>query len=293
MDNKIKISACVVLYNPENYIIPNICMDLNQISHLYIIDNSDLINYNSSFEKDNITYIKNNENKGVASALNQAANLAIAQGFDYLLTLDQDSTLDSHLVERYMHYLHSNNNKFLGWLSPHYIYEEYSGQKGRNDDYPISISMTSGSLLNLKAYKQIGPFIDNFFIDYIDIEYCLRLRKEGFEIIKIHEAIIYHNLGIIYGRKFLFMNISVTNHSPLRLYYRTRNRFFVYKTYLKYFPIFVLKDLIVFFNELIKILLYEKNKIEKYKWIIKGFVAFLENKMGKYENLTDTCVFNK
>jgi rhamnosyltransferase len=284
MGDNIRISACIVLYNPGENIFSNIFLNLTHISHLYIIDNSESSGYGKVFEKENITYIKNTGNKGVAFALNQAANLAIADGFKYLLTLDQDSTLDIHFVNQFINYLNSNNTDFLGLLSPHYLYEKYSNPPKMKRNHPIRFTMTSGSLLNLEAYKKGGPFLDELFIDYIDIEYCLRLRKKGYDIIKIHDAYLYHNLGSIQGRKFLFRKISVTNHSPLRLFYRTRNRFFVYKLYIIEFPGFVVTDLIIFINELIKIIFYEKNKIEKYKWIVKGFCCFLNNKMGKYES---------
>ena len=38
-------------------------------------------------------------------------------------------------------------------------------------------------MYNLKIYKQVGLFRDDFFIDYIDTEYCLRIRQQGFNII--------------------------------------------------------------------------------------------------------------
>jgi len=283
MHNNIKISGCVVLYNPGENILYNINLILNQINRLYVIDNSDQNKYEILLDNNNISYIKNYENRGVASALNQAARQSIIDGYNYLLTIDQDSLLDPHLIDNYIKYLQSNKSDRLGLLSPNYLYKEYSKNLVRKSDYYILLSMTSGSLLNLDAYKKVGPFLEKLFIDYVDFEYCLRLRNKGFTIIKIHNANICHNLGSIQERKFLFRKISITDHSPLRLFYRTRNRFYVYKLYLKHFPVFVLRDLIVFSNELIKIFFYEKNKIEKYKWILKGFKYFLKNKMGKYE----------
>jgi rhamnosyltransferase len=284
MYNNIKISACVVLYNPGENIFNNVNLILEQIQYLYIIDNSDLDKCKLLFDKENISYFKNKGNKGIATALNQAARQAIADGFNYLLTMDQDSILDPHLIDNYIKYLHSNISDRVGLLSPNYLYKEYSNNTRQGRNYTVLLSMTSGSLLNLTAFKIIGPFVEELFIDYVDFEYCLRLGKKGYNIIKVHNANIYHNLGSMQQRKFLFRKVSITNHSPLRLFYRTRNRFYIYKSYLKDFPVFVIKDLFVFINELIKILFYEKSKREKFRWILKGFNYFLKKKMGKYES---------
>jgi rhamnosyltransferase len=284
MYNNIKISACVVLYNPGENIFNNVNLILEQIQYLYIIDNSDLDKCKLLFDKENISYFKNKGNKGIATALNQAARQAIADGFNYLLTMDQDSILDPHLIDNYIKYLHSNISDRVGLLSPNYLYKEYSNNTRQGRNYTVLLSMTSGSLLNLTAFKIIGPFVEELFIDYVDFEYCLRLGKKGYNIIKVHNANIYHNLGSIQQRKFLFRKVSITNHSPLRLFYRTRNRFYIYKSYLKDFPVFVIKYLFFLINELIKILFYEKSKREKFRWILKGFNYFLKKKMGKYES---------
>ena len=282
MNNNIKISACVILYNPGGYIVQNIKLIINQVQKLYIIDNSDVNDYQSAFGNKNIAYIKNNENKGIASALNQAAVIALADGYDYLLTLDQDSLPEMDLIEKYSNYINTNNSDCIGLLSPNYIYKDFSKPQKKLFDHPVLVALTSGSLLNLHAYDKCGPFKDEYFIDYVDYEYCLRLRNKGFQIIKIWNAFINHSLGSIKTGKFLFVKVSVTNHSPLRLFYRTRNRFSVYSQYFTSHPFFVFRDFIVFLNELVKILFFEDNKFEKYKLIIAGFYCFLRNKMGRY-----------
>jgi GT2 family glycosyltransferase len=45
--------------------------------------------------------------------------------------------------------------------------------------------MSSGNLLNLAAFKQVGAYNESFFIDYVDHEYCLRLKKKRFSILTL------------------------------------------------------------------------------------------------------------
>lgn len=282
----IKIAAAIILYYPSENFSANLSSVAEQVDKIFLVNNSETeilkdIKNNPYAEKlENINFYKN---LGVAAALNLAAEIAIKQGFNYLLTLDQDSRVQPDLIKNFINYIRNNNFSMIGILAPNYLYKNYLERGEKKYDHPVLLTMTSGSLLNLEAYKKAGPFMDALFIDYVDFEYCLRLRKKGFKIIKIHNANIYHNLGSIQERKFLFRKISITNHSPLRLFYRTRNRFYVYKIYFIDYPTFVIKDFIVLINELIKILFYENNKNEKYRWIIKGFIYFLKNKMGEYE----------
>jgi rhamnosyltransferase len=278
----IKIAAVVILYYPGKYFSENLRSITEQVDKIFLVNNSEqeIIN---NFYPEKTECINLYKNLGVASALNLAAEIAVKQDFNYLLTLDQDSKVHPDLIKNYVHYIKIANNNKIGILAPNYLYENFIEHGKKNFDFPVLVTMTSGSLLNLDAFKKTGPFMDKLFIDYVDFEYCLRLGKKEYKIIKIHNASIYHNLGNIQQRNFFFKKISITNHSPLRLFYRTRNRFYVYRLYLKDFPRFVFKDILVFINELIKILFYEKNKLEKYRWILKGFNYFLKNKMGKYE----------
>ena len=139
--------------------------------------------------------------------------------------------------------------------------------------------------MNLSAYKKVGPFNEDLFIDYVDFEYCLRLRKKGFKVLQLGVAKIYHQLGQLEKRNFIFKTIYVTHHSSIRYYYRTRNRLFVTKKFILSFPLFVLKDFFIFINELVKIVLFEKNKMSKLKILTYGVSDFLLGRYGKFEDI--------
>lgn len=283
-----KIAGVVVLYNPDIECIMNINSYLNQVAFLYVIDNSETQNTELSDRlilNSKVKYIPNEMNLGIAHALNQATVLAQQNNFEFLLMMDQDSSADSELIKYYVEYLASNDISKLEMLAPVPIYSP----EIKKEDYPISkeidVAITSGCLVNLRVYDKAGPFDEKLFIDYVDFEYCLRLRKMGFSIIQIGKANIYHQLGNLEKRKFLFKKIYVTNHSPIRYYYRTRNRLYVATKYFSSFPLFVLKDFFVFLNELLKIIFFEEKKSLKIKLILYGFYDFLLSKYGRFENI--------
>ena len=86
-------AACVILYNPKKEDISNISTYANKVKKIYVFDNTEGTNNANYFEGiENVNYFWDNENKGLSIRLNQASRMAIADKFDYLLTMDQDSS---------------------------------------------------------------------------------------------------------------------------------------------------------------------------------------------------------
>ncbi len=282
MPNEIIIAGIVVLYNPEVNVLDNISTYLPSLERLYIIDNSEKMNsFNySSLEPSKVKYYYCGGNIGVAAALNKGIMSAIEDDYDYCILFDQDTYVEANMMNYVKNYLKLRESDEVGIYSavPHYTREEDIDK--RKNEF-LDVAITSGSIISLKIYKIVGPFINKLFIDYVDFEYCLRLRREGFRIAQMKEALIYHRLGNLEKKIFLFKWIFITNHSPARYYYRTRNRFYVYRQYFLTFPLFVLKDLIIFINELLKILFFESNRKKKFNMIRKGFLDFMLGNYGK------------
>jgi len=277
------IAGLVVLFNPDHSVIDNILSYIKQISVLYVIDNSELCNTNivetiKSFN--NTKYISNGENIGIARALNIGAENSIKDGFNFLFTFDQDSKATPEMIEIMVSYLDENDYSNIGILSP---FQDNKGYKNPPNKKVTKVSniATSGNLLNLDAYTKVGPFLDELFIDYVDVEYCLRLNSSGFKVIRLNDAILIHNLGNIVKRRFLFRKVAVTNHSPLRLYYRTRNRFYVLRKYKYKFPLFSIYNFFRLFMETLKVVCFESERIEKIRMMVKGYSHYKKNNFGK------------
>lgn len=281
--SSLDIAGLVVLYNPDQNVIGNIQTYISQLSMLYVIDNSEVCN-NKIIETikvfDNSTYIFNGENLGIAKALNIGAEEAIKDGFKFLFTFDQDSKATPGMIETMISFLEENDYSSIGILSPFQDNKGYKKPPGKKMTKVSNIA-TSGNLLNLEAYKHVGPFLDKLFIDYVDVEYCLRLNDSGLKVIRLNDAILKHNLGSIIKRRFLFRKVAVTNHSPLRLYYRTRNRFYVLRKYKYKFPLFSIYNFFRLFMETIKIVCFERERNEKIRMMIKGYSHYKKNKFGK------------
>jgi rhamnosyltransferase len=270
-----RIAGVVVLFNPQKSVLQNIQTYLSDVEILYIIDNSpnachDVVEQIIRFDK--VKYITRNKNIGIAAALNIAAQKAIHEGFDYLLTMDQDSVASDGMIHRML--LCSTNIESIGLITPFHQDRNAPKMPPKQDVESVLIAMTSGNLLNLTAYKKVGEFMEKLFIDFVDTEYCLRLQTHGFSVIRANRATLSHSLGHFTSRRFFGLTVYPYNHSPLRLYYQTRNRFFLRRLYRNKYPEYFRYDMKLFLGGIIKIVLYEQYPLRKLIMICRGFLAF-------------------
>ncbi|MFA6598895.1 MAG: glycosyltransferase family 2 protein [Ignavibacteriaceae bacterium] len=278
----LRTAGATILYNPNEEVITNILTYLDQIELLYIVDNSETIGLIPNKLKDysKIKFVDNFGNIGIAAALNKAANQAIEDNYDILLTMDQDSRVSENLVEEMIKQFERNDK--IGILSPFVIHKNNPLRPPTQELESITVAITSGCTIRLSMYKEIGGFDEKLFIDYVDIDYSLRMLSRGYKIFQLNNTSIYHKLGDIKKRKFLFKIFFPTNHPPVRIYYRTRNRFWVYKRYKELFPEFIKQDKRNFLKELVKILLFEKEKLNKYYMVLLGYRHCRKNRFGKF-----------
>lgn len=287
MGGLLRIAAVVVLYNPAQEHLGNIGYYSDSVGRVYAIDNSEGRNPETAAQLATIpavVYLPNQSNQGIASALNTGAERAIADGYDLLLTMDQDSTATPGMVAALVSCFDSAGREAIGIVSPcHQLGETYKLQPGECVD--IEVAMASGNLLNLNAFKTIGPFRDDYFIDYVDHEYCLRLRQHGFRIIQANKAILRHRLGAMTWHRLLHKRIKLGNHSPLRRYYAFRNRFHLYRQYKKAFPVYFRYFYREIFQEIGALLLFEQQKLEKLRMMLRGYLDYRRGIFGKYRGL--------
>ena len=242
----IGIVAGITLYEPElERLKENIDSVLLQAEGVYLVDNasSKTAAFKAQYRNDpRVVLIENSQNEGIAVALNQMCSAALKDGFEWMLTLDQDSLPEPDMVEKYSRHTEMDE---VAIISPHF----------EDDNEPQIISSesnkayeqlhrcnTSASLMRLSAYEAVGGFDEELFIDYVDFDFCATLEENGYIIIRDNEAVLHHLLGTaqeitffipigrILGIKKLQKPMFTYNHSPLRTYYYVRNlRYFVFK----------------------------------------------------------------
>lgn len=278
-----KLASVVVFYNPSPENIKNIKRYIDAVDVLYVIDNSDddIIRIK---EDKKIKYIKLGENKGIAYALNKGAKEAIKNGYKWLLTLDQDSKITSKIVNELKNFLINNKNiNQIGLISPYHDIK--SDEKVADVYYEKQLEvMTSGNIINLDVYTKIGGFKDWLFIDCVDTDYCMNLNKNGYDVIRINKIVMPHSLGNLEEHYFLGKKYPCYNHNPIRRYYIVRNNLYINKMYNDIYPEYCKHLLRVQKGQVKRILLFEKNKINKLKMMYKGYRDFKKGIKGKIKN---------
>ena len=67
---------------------------------------------------------------------------------------------------------------------------------------------------------------EGLFIDYVDIEWCLRARHRGYESFGVFAAHMRHSLG---DKHIGMLGKKITLHTPARYYYQFRNPLWIYR----------------------------------------------------------------
>ena len=112
-----KFAGVVVWYNPSSDDKENINTYLEFLDKLFIIynnENKNEIGINSK----KINYIFNNDNIGVAKALNDAAKMAIKDGYEWLLTMDQDTKMNKKCFDKFKYVLDNMDTSKIGIITP-------------------------------------------------------------------------------------------------------------------------------------------------------------------------------
>ena len=267
--------------NPSKDVNNCIKTYINDIDKLFVVDNSNSDNSNLILKNKKIEYISNKKNLGIATALNIAARKAYEENYDYILTMDQDSKFEKDNLKELISFTEKCDIDKTGLVSPWHITKEEL-KKPQNDIEEVIEVMTSGNLVNLKIWKKINGWKEYFFIDNVDIEYCMNLNKHGFKVIRYNKVSLTHNLGNITKKKLLWKTVNCTNHNYIRQYYMIRNLYYLSDLYKNDYPKNLKKMKRGALGRFKNILVFEKDKYRKIRNMFRGYRDYKRKIKGEY-----------
>jgi rhamnosyltransferase len=279
------VYALMVSYCGGSNIVNSINSLVDQVNRVVIIDNgSDIASLEILRElknKDLITLIELGENFGVGYALNCGVNYAKSKSVDWILTLDQDSFLDHNMVSKMLSFRELNSDKAIFSIAPYILFSE----EDLPHDYltiKTPFVITSGHLLSMSIFNEVGYFNDKLFIDGIDFDFCYRLILKNISTYKVSGAFLRHSLGDFKNINFYFLSFNLIVHSPLRRYYLFRNHLYLFFRYFFKLPLQITKKSVFEFILILQILIFEQRKLQNMKMIILGFIDFFRGIYGKF-----------
>ena len=273
------ICAGIITYNPTLTDVST-CLEAlcNQVERVIIVDNASknvkgLQEVVSKYA--NVTLVKNSQNIGFAKALTQVFEWAKSQGFNWVLTLNDDSVVPSNMISEYKKILENQGNLVNQKNAKNSkIAIVCSLLKNRLDGTILHSKchedecITSGSLTSVEAWQEIGGFDEWLEIDGVDFDFSRRLVRAGWKIVECQNVIMEHQIGKARSINLIIKHPIVWNHNANRKYYIARNMQVVdYKmgTYS------YVKSLRAVVRDMIFVVLWEKNKFAKIRAMIRGF----------------------
>lgn len=233
----LRTGAVVVFYNPDSACIAR-ANRLAEVMHCVVVDNSPSVRTPSEVGLSAaVSYLPNGANLGIATAINQGVASLIDAGFDAAILFDQDSEPSRQLLDGLPRLLEEalRRHERVALIGPAYEdlrlgdvapFVRFGYLKLRRIPpvgvTPIDVDflISSGSCINLAAWQEVGPMDDALFIDFVDLEWCIRARAKGFAVLGAPELRLAHELG---GEPVRVLGRLYPSHSPLRHYYLFRN----------------------------------------------------------------------
>jgi len=161
-----------------------------------------------------VTLIENGANLGYAEGNNVGIRHALAHGADYVLLLNNDTTVDSSCLANLIHIAQENPNAaFLGpkiyhredplriqsagrcWISRQSLVHRGQDEIDRGQyDVLAEVDAISGCamLANKQAIEHIGLLDPRFFMYCEDNDWCYRARSVGYKVLYVPTARAFH-----------------------------------------------------------------------------------------------------
>lgn len=287
---KPRVCGVTVTYLPDESVEDNLALMVAECGLVVVVDNgSSPAAHRSINSVGGAGLLALGENLGIAAALNRGFAQAEALGFQWVVTFDQDSrpasgmvdallrtmadatvsdkiavvganTIDASFPERLEQWPMAGGNCFVLRRTP----------CSEKDLSGVATVITSGSLVRVSCWRELGGFDEALFIDYVDHEFCLRARSAGYDVRVSARARLIHSLGSKRVVQVLGRELTPNFHSPLRHYYMARNRIVVWKRYAWRFPYWFIFDASDVARNLVRVFFGETEKLKKFSAIIRG-----------------------
>jgi rhamnosyltransferase len=250
-----KVAAYITLYEDKEASIKCLQALKSQtvpVDSIFIVDNSKEKLF-ENFDDPSLLIHCFPSNIGISQGLILAFKWAIKENYSFLWTFDQDSIPSPDclfaLLEEYQNLIQQNNK--VGIVAPIAFDKRsqsviggvnFTNNKFTHCKYDESITsyecdapILSGSLIDLAAAKITEFPLGDLFMDGMDFDYGLKLKKQGFKNFVVTKAKLEHNYSNPINLKILNFAWVFHSYSPLRYYYSCRNTTYLAINYSKGF----------------------------------------------------------
>jgi rhamnosyltransferase len=220
------IAAVVTAYHPDERLAAVVDAALRRCATVIVADNTpaDAPSLADKLEDPRVTVLRSGANRGLAGALNLGLARVPADA-EAVLFLDQDSVLPPELVEGLLGHL---ADPAIGVVGPTPVdaatgvrYERDADRHAAVDDRPSII--TSGMLVRRSCFGEVPGFREDFFVDCVDSDFCLRVRRAGRRVVRDAALVLPHSIGSGREHRLGPLTVRVLHYPAWRHYWIVRN----------------------------------------------------------------------
>lgn len=282
------IASIFVLYNPQPPEIEKIkkyCEDFEEIDWV-VVDNSKspIDNYD---EVKNCKYVHNNNIGGIAGAISRGIEHT-SENTEYVFTFDQDSVIPHNFFQSMANFIREKNAKLVcsnffdvnsKTFAKFVHLNKFNYDVVSDSDY-TTFAISSGMGINKSFWLEMNGVNENYIIDHVDTEICLKAHSRGERIYINYDICLEHAIGERKVYKFLGVTLKPNNHNHIRKYYIVRNGTHLAWKYLFKYPGYFYLNILRLIHEFLCTILYEKNKIKKLRYMAMGLIHSCLGKLG-------------
>ncbi len=286
-----------VLYQPTEEFLENLAQARVFCPNMVAVDNSPDADLplHQCLREQGVEVMHNRNHGGLAGAYNRGAELLLGRKCEVIFLLDQDSDIEASFFEKMMQACRElGTDEFLvgpkiyeinlGACMPVFQPGKYIPKRLRIDDenegmFPSLCIISSGSAISAAAYCKLGAFREDYFIEYIDIEYSLRAVSQKVPVYMNAAVTMRQTTGKIerHGDKY------TTNHVAWRRYYGARNAVHCLYLHRSTWGLHWVSGLLAFL-QVLRVLQYEPQKLKKVTAITCGYLDGLFGLLGTFED---------
>ena len=240
-----KIAAVVVAFHPDlQRLQEQFVALLPQVTCVVIVNNgadNEVLIWAKQWPVEQVHCISLGHNMGIAHAQNQGIEWAISADASHVLLMDHDSVPATNMVAHLMSELavlpragavgpfysddrrERSSSPFIRTVGLRQIKLNCSASSPALE---VDHVIASGCLIPVAVLKHVGMMRADFFIDVVDIEWCLRARSLGYCVYGVCMAHLAHRLG---DNPVYFLGKYYPTHSPRRRYFQVRNSILLYR----------------------------------------------------------------
>lgn len=219
-----KSAAIYTAYKPDSNFEKRIQVVADQVELIIIVDNTPGGHDFDSSVRNRFVVLQDGINKGLGVAINKGLECAKNHGCDAVILFDQDSTPDDGVVYTLFQVLNECDANCI--VGPTLIDDEKNSAidlirfENNCTVTPKECIPTSGMAFRLDGLPNDIAFSEELFLDFVDFDWCWRLKEKGWRIYQVSGIYMLHRLGLA-QKKILRLTYHVP--TPVRHYFQFRD----------------------------------------------------------------------